>query len=217
MIQNLSRVFFVASAMALISVGTTRADVVIGAFENDLSSPYAGVDWGINGGVSSTAYVSYGVSEGSSALELTKGGGWGDLMVLNGGTPLAADLVAHDFLEFDVSVPAGANGDGGDWLQIFAVAQGDGMGWSILGSTGVPTNGSVNTVNIDLSGITLTNSSTWSQLIFINQGGDSGGGPIEMTIDNITLVEAVAAVPEPSSVGLLGALGCLATIRRRRS
>jgi hypothetical protein len=199
MIQNLSRLAFatlVFSVMALISCGTSRAQTVLGAFENDLTSPYVGVDWAINGGVTSTAFVGYGVSEGASALEFTKGGTWGDLMMLNGGNALAIDLVAHDSVEFDVSVPAGANGDGGNWLQVFVVVQGDGMGWAILptSAAGPPVDGTVTKITADLSGVTLTNSSTWSQLIFINQGGDPDGSEIEMTIDNITLVSATASV-----------------------
>ncbi|MEM6691004.1 MAG: PEP-CTERM sorting domain-containing protein [Planctomycetota bacterium] len=203
------------AAFLLLAPSATQAAVVLGSFEGDLSSPYA-AEWTVPGNVS-TAYVGYGATEGANGIEITKGGGWGNMLVLNGGNPLAQDLASHDVLSLDVSVPAGLNGDGGSWAQAIVVLQGDGMGYTqVQDSSGVSVDGSIVTITADLSSITLTSSSTWSQLILINQGADDGGGPIEMVIDNVRLSN-VAAVPEPSSLAVLAAATGLAAIRRRRS
>lgn len=217
-LENL-KCFGTAAIAAGAFSATSASAVVIGAFEGDFSSPYTSINeedvevdvlWTTD---TDASFTGFGATEGSTSFTASKAPGWGNILFLNGGTQLAADVSEYNYLALDVSSP-----DTAEWRQFFVVMQGDGLGWTQRGGdVGGLTPGGTATLFIDLveSGAKAAASpaSTWWQLFIIAQGGDAGSpNPIDFTVDNIRFANEV---PEPASLSLL-ALGLAAITSRRR-
>lgn len=112
-----------AAVCAALSASRTAADVLLGGFNGDLSSPLAN-DWEIiNNWQTEFAPA---LSEGSSALQVTMAGPWQVGLKLIGGEELAQLIIAHDTLEFDAAPTSFMS-----WRQAFAVVNGNNetVGW----------------------------------------------------------------------------------------
>ena len=122
-------------------------------------------------------------------LDLLAAGLWGEVA---GGTTLSIDLMAQ-----------GGSDVPGWWLQMFPVINSQNGGWN-QGYFGV---------NLDGQWATYTytypaqpaDPGAYAQLILVNQGG----GPLTFRIDNVV-------IPEPATLGAMGALALLAVRRRTR-
>jgi hypothetical protein len=218
-----------ALALAIFLVGSARADVVIGDFEQ------TAVGWGQwSGGVqpldANFTYTNAGATLNSFALQYTDPTpGWGQTLAYSAGTAgTIGAFMAHDKLLVDVTFPATTFSG---FAQIFEIAinsqyggfvgksfTAQGAGWGAGG-------GGAQTVTLEYdyhsgtSGDTTDHKSDWLangtpgwvELIFATNS-DANHGVFQF--DNVRLV---ANVPEPASLSLCGfAVSALLLARRGR-
>lgn len=206
--MKLSLAIFVTMLVLGLSASSSKGSTtLLSGFEGDLSSS-AGLNWQTS---LAHSFVGDGVTQGSSALQLTHGTGWTQDFILDGGA-LANLVASNDTFEVDTLTPTTTS-----WRQMFIVMQGDGQGWSdhqfnLVG------NGS-GTVSLDLNATGLkanaaAGAKSWWQILLIFQGEDvPATAEVQTIIDNIRFT----AIPEPSSFVLcaLMASGLVPGYRRR--
>src|SRR5262245_19307780 len=112
--------------------GVTPAEgvVLLGSFENNLSSPIGGTWEGP--GIATSTFVSTGATEGTSAIAFHQPPSWNIEAILKGGMPLAQAVAQNDFLIIDVTtVDSGVNNDGWSpsWRAVDAVFNSIQGGW----------------------------------------------------------------------------------------
>lgn len=86
---------------------------------------------------------------------------------------------------------------------------------SLSPNTGAGALGSSNLSNLTLSGLTGLNNTSITFTLLDNSQGNNKTNSFYTWFDNVTLTGALVSVPEPSAA-LLGGVGMLALLRRRR-
>jgi hypothetical protein len=198
-----------AAAVACFVPRAVNADVLLSGFEGNLSSS-TGLTWGTS---LPRSFVATGVTQGSSALQLTHGTNWAQDFILDGGA-IAGLVAGHDKFSVDATTPATTV-----WRELFIIMQGDGLNWDQRGPFALPA-GATTTVTLDLQATGIkaaaaNGNESWWQVLLVFQGADTGAPTqITTTIDNIRF----SAIPEPATAALAGAalLGVAVVARRRK-
>lgn len=143
-LARLVRITMVALCCAAAAAPACAAVKVIGDFEGDMSSAYAGVDWTTGSGITVPVdfvnindldYVG-GVTHGEQALLFTTPRAWsaanGDTFLqIYPGEALLNDTADFPYLMFDVTTygdPATPD-EGPIWRQVFSIFNGSVLGW----------------------------------------------------------------------------------------
>ncbi|MCC6492409.1 MAG: hypothetical protein IT424_05250 [Pirellulales bacterium] len=155
--------FTIAAAAAALVLAASplrfaSADVLLGGFNNDLSSPLTN-SWEIINGWQ-TNFVP-ALSEGSNALQATMPGPWQVGLKLIGGEQLAQMIIDNDTLEFDAAPTSYMS-----WRQAFAVINGNNetVGWRQTPEINLTTPGQPTHIAIDLANPRGDNSVNWQTL-----------------------------------------------------
>jgi hypothetical protein len=186
------------------------ADQFLGGFEGNLNSGVAGASWVLSDTddqtpgdqVWTTSFTpDQGVTEGTTALQITQpADAWQAGLRLDGGA-LAAQVAANDKLEFDAFASPDAT-----WRAVWVIMQGDGMGWTQANQVDLNPVGAVQHVVLDLSNINnvdpndpmapapiswkagaAASPGAWWQIIFAVMGGDAAQPETYTIIDNVKL------------------------------
>lgn len=226
----------ITAAASAITSTVASADVLLGGFEGDLSSPLADTNWALRNNVATLntgaaaanfGYFPLGATQGSTSmriripggftwgLELTQGGG--------GGNTFRDAWNSHDALLFDVTIVGGTPTPAAGPYQVFlASINSDGTGgtWNQAAANLTRTDGGgENAINNEQT-VTMrwnyraegklfpADTNDFAQLNIATNGGNYDIAPYGH-FDNVRLV----AIPEPAS---LSALGALLLVRRRR-
>ena len=200
----ISPVALLAMSLVLGSVNQASASLILASFEGGLDA-----NWNAAGPPTSFGNTT-GVTDGSDSLKVDAAAGW-QQSVYWAGASVVADLIAGATLDMDVTIPTDAGIDPGtDWADIYFVMQGDGQAW-MSNAAPVPTDGTTFTQSWDYhaSGATLNPAAAWFEIILIANSSAARS----IYIDNVRIT---SAIPEPSSVMLLGLGGFFSLVRRRR-
>lgn len=197
-----------AAACGVGQLQFAQADTLLSGFEGNLSSSI-GVDWEFidtDGQVPEdqfwgSQFVDTGVTEGTSALELTHpADAWQLGLRLNSGA-LAPLVAASNTLEFDITASPDAT-----WRGVWVIMQGDGLGWTQAKQVDA-TPGQTIHASIDLTMPDPDDPSknwktgaagsggTWWQILIAIMGGDSASLETTTTLDNIVLTSSAPALP----------------------
>ena len=184
------------------------ADTLLSSFEGNLSSS-VGADWELvdtddqtpDNQLWTSQFVTTGVTEGTSALELTHPiDAWQVGFRLNSGA-LAPLVAASSTLEFDVTASPDAT-----WRGIWIVMQGDGLNWSQAKQIDAVPGQTVH-ASIDLSlpdsadptknwkAAAAASPGTWWQIVIAMMGGDAASPETTTTFDNFKFTSAAPTSP----------------------
>jgi hypothetical protein len=203
------------------------APVVFGSFEGSQPDGFA---WFNNNGFTFDPFATYpsatysystvGATDGTTSLAITDDPGSGFLgndiaydFVANGHV---GDFLANDILSFDFSFPTSTTPSG--FAQVYSVAlNGQNAGFANQGTSPLvnqspPYNGQIDHVSINYDAFKAGLPSNPSYLQMIISTNSGGGAPSTIYVDNF----ALSSVPEPASLGVLGAAGIGLLGRRRR-
>ena len=201
--------FLVMLLFAVMTCASASADTLIAGFETDLDGFSANDP-------NTVALGTTGVTEGSQALQFTADGGFDFLL---SSFPVLLTDPLNDTIKFDVTfnpddlttvtfaqVNFGINSDGTvDPDNNFQF--GPSAPVSIDGSTAA-----IELNFADLPEFPLDGTQTFVELLLIVNTNDAASGV--WSFDNIRL--HTTAVPEPSSLALIGGLGMLGLLRRKK-
>ena len=184
------------------------ADTLLSGFEGNLSSS-VGIDWELVDTDDQTPdnqfwgsqFVTTGVTEGTSALELTHpADAWQVGFRLNAGA-LAPLVAASDKLEFDITASPDAT-----WRGVWVIMQGDGLSWTqakqVDAIPGQTIRASIDLAMPDVDApeknwktAAAASGGTWWQIVIAIMGGDAASTETTTTLDNIVLTSSAPSLP----------------------
>ncbi|MGN6370125.1 MAG: PEP-CTERM sorting domain-containing protein [Phycisphaerae bacterium] len=211
---------FIACVAGLAAASALRADVLLGSFETGDDGfsgfsasgpvPFASATNG------TYAFVTEGATDGSKALAVTSSGFAQNLAYDFVAAGKVGDFQANDVLSFDVTFPAAPSGFQELYQVVlnfpgnFANATPNPVpGTHVEGTTNSPTTVHVS-FNYDSFKASVGSNPQYFQLVIANN--NDGTARTTAEFDNFRL----SSVPEPASLGVLGA-GALLMLRRRRA
>lgn len=198
-------------------LGSATGTSIVNFVTEDLDGSGAGTSTSRGLGVAMQREYVSGVSAGSAASGFTAANTWHEFTV----APVSGGTISLTTLTFDTSYFSSLAGSVTDAQYVVSVNTGSGFTSlpTLTSTSGLTTTGDTayESISVDLSGITLGLGQSVSFRLDAQATGANNGSITQRryTYDNITLNGSVNVVPEPSAA-LLGGLGLLALLRRRR-
>ena len=208
-----------ASIVLLLSGSPAMADFVMLADFEDQTFGSVINNPGVSGGSTAppvNSIVGPGLSGSSFALEsvVSDGGTYDFVLDINASTISDIDL-ANPIIRFDIAF----DGVPGDYNQLRLVANNDNPGtgnYEIIDTSAALTS-ATQTFDLDLTSqlpAIFGTGGTYSTVRFVTNKSATTSGTY--TIDNIQYNQAASAIPEPSALAGLAAIGGVVVSRRRR-
>ena len=142
-----------------------------------------------------------GATDGSSSMKVSlPAGQFGWFAALD--TSILTPMQGNTMLAMDITIP-----DANDWQNMLMVFNGPANGWQQDNGLQVDLTSGLNQVMFDYSGYNLEDpSADWFKLTLSINSADA----LDIYIDNIR------AVPEPTTMAVLGGVAALTALRRRK-
>lgn len=195
------------AAILCLSLASGAATVNLGNFEGTMDN------WVMQNTATGT-YSTFGVTNGSSSLEVLFPGGWGTIMKLDMKSQMDV-LKNMEALSLDLTTRNDNSQIPNWWLQVILIVNSETGGWQDLGNQygSVPWSPRTDTLTWTIpqsirDNFVQNGAGGWAELFIVT---NSGGGTL--WLDNINAT--VAVIPEPATLSILG-LGVLTVLKRRK-